>query len=191
MGKRAFAAYAFWAGIAALLVVPIVDGQGLQDWRAPRTSWGDPDLQGNFTNKYEQSTPLERPREFEGRRLEDVSGTELATILQQRDRQVIERPAGVGPYQFRDTLEVTRASRAWLVIDPPDGTIPALTPEARQRIGPYNPEVEVGIQGDPQFKATDGQQLRQRPLSWSRRSHLVGTVHHSWSTRVNDAAHPG
>ena len=31
----------------------------------PRTPWGDPNLQGNFTNKYEQSTPFERPREFD------------------------------------------------------------------------------------------------------------------------------
>ena len=28
---------------------------------APRTPWGDPDLQGTYTNKYETSTPLERP----------------------------------------------------------------------------------------------------------------------------------
>jgi hypothetical protein len=118
-----------------------------QPWKAPRTPWGDPDLQGNFTNKYEQSTPLERPQEFEGRRAEDVSGAELANVLRKRHQQVTERPAGVGPFQFRDTLEVTKASRAWLIVDPPDGKIPALTPEARQRIGPYNPEVEVGIQG--------------------------------------------
>lgn len=26
-------------------------------WTAPRTAWGDPDLQGNYTNKYETSTP--------------------------------------------------------------------------------------------------------------------------------------
>jgi hypothetical protein len=29
-------------------------------WKAPRTPWGDPDLQGNFTNVYENGTPLER-----------------------------------------------------------------------------------------------------------------------------------
>jgi hypothetical protein len=35
---------------------------------APRTPWGDPDLQGDYTNKYEQGTPFERPAEFDGRR---------------------------------------------------------------------------------------------------------------------------
>jgi hypothetical protein len=118
-----------------------------EPWTPPRTSWGDPDLQGNFTNKYEHSTPLERPRELEGRRVEEVSRAELADILARRERQVIERPAGVGPLQFRDVLEVTKASRAWLIIDPPSGMIPALTPEAQRRIGPYHPEVELGIQG--------------------------------------------
>ena len=64
----------------------------------PRTPWGDPNLQGNYTNKYEQSTPLERPEEFVGRRVEDVTGAELADILEKRHQQVVERPAGVGPF---------------------------------------------------------------------------------------------
>jgi hypothetical protein len=114
---------------------------------APRTPWGDPDLQGNYTNKYEQSTPLERPDEFVGRRAEDIKGAELARILEQRQKQVIDRPAGVGPMQFRDPLEVTRGSRAWLIVDPPDGRMPPLTPEARRRIGPPDPFQDTGIQG--------------------------------------------
>ena len=105
-------------------------------WVVPRTPWGDPDLQGNFTNKYEQSTPFERPAEFEGRRVEDVKGAELAAVLKKREQQVLERPAGVGPFQFRDSLEVTKGSRAWLVIDPPDGKIPPITLEAQRRLAP-------------------------------------------------------
>jgi len=103
----------------------------------PHTSWGDPDLQGNFTNKYEQSTPFERPPEFDGRRLEDVNGTELTAILEKRQQQVAERPTGVGPDAFRDPLDVARGSRAWLVVDPPDGRIPPLTPQAQRRIASY------------------------------------------------------
>ena len=100
----------------------------------PRTPWGDPNLQGNFTNKYEQSTPFERPPEFEGRRLEDVTGAELSGILNARQQQVIDRAPGVGPLQFRDALEVTKGSRAWLVVDPPDGRIPPLAPQAQRRM---------------------------------------------------------
>ena len=114
---------------------------------ALRTPWGDPDLQGTYTNKYEQSTPLERPVEFAGRRVEDVSGAELAEVLAKRNKEVIARAAGVGPLQFRDPLEVTKGSRAWLIVDPPDGRIPPMTPAARKRIGPPDPFQDTGIQG--------------------------------------------
>src|SRR4029453_8012981 len=56
---------------------------------APRTPWGDPDLQGNLTNLYEVGTPLERPDEFAGRKLDDVKGEELTNIrpsIQERTR---------------------------------------------------------------------------------------------------------
>jgi hypothetical protein len=112
-----------------------------------RTPWGDPDLQGTYTNKYEQSTPMERPDEFAGRRHSDISRAELAAILEKRNRQVLDRPAGVGAYQFRDPLEVTKGSRAWLIVDPPDGRLPPMTTEATQRIGPPDPFLDTGIQG--------------------------------------------
>src|SRR5437867_1499613 len=57
----------------------------------PRTPWGDPDLQGNYTNKYEQGTPFERPQEFEGKRLEDIQGKELTDLVQRRQQLAIER----------------------------------------------------------------------------------------------------
>ena len=113
----------------------------------PRTPWGDPDLQGTYTNKYEQSTPLERPAEFSGRRLEDIRGAELTDVLAKRNKRVVERAAGVGPSQFRDPLDVTKGSRAWLIVDPPDGRVPAMTPAAQKRIGPPDPFQDSGIQG--------------------------------------------
>src|SRR4029453_2518025 len=99
-----------------------------KNYAPPRTPWGDPDLQGTYTNKYEHQTPFERPPEFEGRRVEDVSGAELAAVLARRNQQVLARAAGVGPAEFRDSLEVTKASRAWLVGDPPAGKVPPLGP---------------------------------------------------------------
>ena len=48
--------------LLALSSAPVVG----QTWTPPRTPWGDPDLQGNYSNKYEQGTPFERPAEFEG-----------------------------------------------------------------------------------------------------------------------------
>ena len=52
-----------------------------QTWTPPRTPWGDPDLQGNFTNKYEQGTPFERPDEFAGRKIDDLKNEELKDMV--------------------------------------------------------------------------------------------------------------
>ncbi len=111
----------------------------------PRTPWGDPDLQGNYTNKYEANTPLERPEQFAGRRLEDISEAELAALRAQRQKQFAERPAAVGPFQFRDPLEVTKGSRAWFLVDPPDGRIPPRTAAAQRRLGHYDASFETAL----------------------------------------------
>ena len=114
----------------------------------PKTPWGDPDLHGNYTNKYEQGTPFERPAELEGKTLADIQGPELAQIIQRRQQRAIENapflsgdPTGTiaGPMEFRDIYEVAKASRPWFVTDPPDGKIPPMVPEARQRIAARRP----------------------------------------------------
>jgi hypothetical protein len=112
-----------------------------------RTPWGDPDLQGNYTNKYEQSTPLERPDEFAGRRRDDVTGAELAALLAARNRQVLSRPEAVGPLQFRDPLDVTKGSLPWLIVDPPDGKMPPMTADALSRLGRPDASLDTGIGG--------------------------------------------
>jgi feruloyl esterase len=107
----------------------------------PKTPWGDPDLQGNYTNKYEYGTPFERPQEFEGRRLDDVTSGELASAVIKRQADALERAKFLGgdpegkignSAEFRDIYEV-RNSRAWAVVDPPDGKIPSVTEEGRAR----------------------------------------------------------
>jgi hypothetical protein len=175
MGKRRFARCVLFALSLALATFSAQTSQGssrVQDtareprktWTHPRTPWGDPDLRGNYTNKFEQSTPLERPQELEGRRLEDVTGAELAAILKKRQQQVLDRPAGVGPLQFRDPLEVTKGSRAWLIVDPPDGKIPPMTPDARRRIGPPDPFLETGIQGIVNARQRTGSSFGDGPF---------------------------
>jgi feruloyl esterase len=108
----------------------------------PKTPWGDPDLQGNYTNKYEYGTPFERPREFEGRRLEDVTTRELADAVKKRQVDTLERAKFFGgdpegkignSAEFRDIYEVSKGSRAWLVVDPPEGKIPPVTAEGQAR----------------------------------------------------------
>ena len=43
--------------------------QAQQSAPSPRTSWGDPDLQGTWTSQAELSVPFERPPEFGERRV--------------------------------------------------------------------------------------------------------------------------
>jgi hypothetical protein len=113
-----------------------------QKYSAPRTPWGDPDLQGTYTNKYEQGTPLERPEEFKGRTHEDISQSELKDILQERQDRVLLSitlaggdPAGNlgGPLHWQDQFDITKGSRPWFIVDPADGKVPAATPEALAR----------------------------------------------------------
>jgi len=67
-----------------------------RSYAPPKTPWGDPDIQGNYTNKYEYGTPFERPREFEGRRLEDVSARELSDAIRKRQEDALERAKFLG-----------------------------------------------------------------------------------------------
>jgi hypothetical protein len=120
----------------ALVVATAASGQ------TPRTPWGDPDLQGDYTNKFEQGTPFERPDELSGRTLEDVKGDELKQILQERQDRVLLQtvlaggdPAGNlgGPLHWQDQFDITKGSRPWFVVDPADGKIPEQTADARRR----------------------------------------------------------
>ena len=115
-----------------------------KNWTAPRTPWGDPDLQGVFTSKDEANTPFERPDEWAGRRIEDITPQELAEAVAKRQEQAIARApfAGGGdeeegvaiavPIHWFDNL-TAKNSRAWHVIDPPDGKIPAVTADGKAK----------------------------------------------------------
>jgi len=143
MRARTASSVAAVALMAALSGAGALAQSGGKAYKAPRTPWGDPDLGGTYTNKYEQGTPFERPRELEGRTRESITDKELADILKARQQNSIERapfnggdPEGRigGPAEFRDNNEITRGSMAWFVVDPPYGRIPPQVPEASQRI---------------------------------------------------------
>ena len=106
-------------------------------WTTPRTPWGDPDLRGIFANGDEYTTPLERPDQFAGRRLEDIKGQELASVRRAQLQAVVDAlPGGRvrGPDGWWvENLNVSKGGQAWLVVDPPDGKIPVLTPDGQRR----------------------------------------------------------
>jgi hypothetical protein len=117
-------------------------GTDAQSWRAPRTSWGDPNIEGSYTNRDENGTPFERPADLDGRRLEEFGPTELVALNAQRQAAARARAptiggtagedTGAGPPHWYEHLEAVN-SQAWLVIEPVDGKLPALTAEGERR----------------------------------------------------------
>ena len=104
-----------------------------------KTPWGDPDITGDYNNSDESGIPFERPDEFAGRTLAEVSPQQLAALVTQRQAQTIERtptlsefPGATSPMHWFENYYAAN-SRAWLVSDPPDGKVPPQTNEARDR----------------------------------------------------------
>jgi hypothetical protein len=105
-------------------------------YKSPRTAWGDPDLQGNYTNLYEAGTPLERPDEFAGRKLSDITPEELRTAkkaIQENTIQRFETPFDAPSNWWQVAFRLEDGAQAWMITDPEDGKVPALTPEGRER----------------------------------------------------------
>jgi hypothetical protein len=108
-------------------------------WTPPRTPDGQPDLQGIYTNGF--ITPVERPKELEGQ-----------AFFTKEEAVAFENHTGKANY--KDTREggnladvekayndvwwdygtkLSKTLQTSLVVDPPDGRVPPLTPEAQKR----------------------------------------------------------
>src|SRR5579864_910799 len=105
-------------------------------WTAPRTPDGHPDLQGIWSNG--TLTPLERPRDLAGKEfLTEQEAAEREKRL--RDELSTDRRDGGAEVDVgRSYNELWRErgkvlQRTSLIIDPPDGRLPPLTPEGQKR----------------------------------------------------------
>jgi hypothetical protein len=121
---------------ATLTTVPLIAqsaNAGGKNWTPAKTAWGDPDLQGTWTNT--TTTPFERP--------DDLQGKDVLTQaeLEKRDREVAARvsfdnkprPGNPGGYNEFWVERGRLSKQTSLVVDPPDGKVPALTPDAQKR----------------------------------------------------------
>ena len=112
----------------------------------PKTPWGDPDISGVFTTKDEANTPFERPAEWAGRKMEDITAEEFEAAIAKRQQDAVETApfAGGGepeqgvaiavPIHWFDNL-AARDSRPWFVLEP-DGKVPPLSAEGQKRRQP-------------------------------------------------------
>jgi hypothetical protein len=141
-------------GVIGLLVVAQAQQSGSPPagstpdatYRPPRTSWGDPDLEGKWPGTNMAGVPLQRPESFGTRNV--LSDAEFAERQTQAAHQVAQDNAdfdfanpsvpfgqvGGGqspPQHWFERGETQR--QVSLLVEPPDGRLPALTPAAQQR----------------------------------------------------------
>ena len=131
-----------------------------------RTADGQPDLQGYWTNT--TVIPLERPKN-----LADKAFFTPQEAAEYAKRQ-LATPEATGPGTYADVhynmaqfgLEKSQAKvaaniRTSLIVDPPDGRIPPMTPEARQR----NAERAAKNKGH-EFDSAENRSLGERCILW-------------------------
>jgi len=119
-------------------------------WTAPLAPDGHPDLQGNWVNR--SATPLERPKQLEGREsLTDAEVAELKSRAERlfkdsrndfpaRDDLYLAALANLEKYKSATATGNSDAlgerefdNRTSLIVDPPDGKLPPYTPAGQRR----------------------------------------------------------
>jgi hypothetical protein len=138
MSKKLMPALLIGAGIVTLTASAQTDlrsapaettAAAFQDpqWEPPRTSWGDPSLAGEWSTDDLRSVPLSRSQQFGER--ESLTPEEFAERAA-RDESGRDEQVTAGDF-LRHEFGVRTFGYSSLVIDPPDGRIPAMTEAGR------------------------------------------------------------
>ena len=145
MRDRSFQARAAKAAVIAVLSLAAAPAAGQGTTAAadtgtlPRTAWGEPEVQGVWD--FRTLTPLERPRQFAGK---EFLTNEEAAEFEQRTKQilhndrrsrgtVIDVERAYNDFWLDYGTKINEDKRTSLIVDPADGRIPALTPEAQKQ----------------------------------------------------------
>jgi hypothetical protein len=130
--------------IAVLIVGAVATTRAQQkanQWTGIRTAWGDPDLQGIWTN--ETITPFERPTSLADKPFlteAEAAALEARAADQREHADDVARPGDVGSYNqawFDSGTKVVSTLQSSLVVDPADGRVP-LRPEAARLRADYD-----------------------------------------------------
>ena len=127
--------------VALFLLAAAVAPAAAQDskkFSPPKTPWGEPDLQGTYSNR--TITPFERPANVNGREFftkEEVAGLESRAQQQSGDQNRTKGTDADVSRAYNDFwwdrgTKVT-TPRTSLVVEPADGKVPAQTDAARAR----------------------------------------------------------
>jgi hypothetical protein len=132
------------------IAVPAAAQAPASVWAAPHNAFGQPDLEGTWLNR--SVTPLERPKELQGRPV--LTDDELAELKRRADRlfkyghndyaagdnlfhavlanpEHYKSPTATGTSE--DMVQWEFDHRTSLIVDPPDGRIPPYTPAGERR----------------------------------------------------------
>lgn len=128
------AAFAAW-----LLALPAAAfAQFDESYQAPRTPYGKPDLQGIWSNAV--ITPLERPPELGDKAVLTEEEAKAyaeqrvaATNRDQRTEGTADVANAYNDFWWDSGTATVVTRRTSLIVDPPDGRVPALTEDARRR----------------------------------------------------------
>jgi hypothetical protein len=133
---RSFRVAAALLTLASAVAVPAAAQD--RKFTPPKTPWGEPDLQGVYSNR--TITPFERPANVNGREFftkEEVAGLESRAQQQSGDQN---RSKGTDADVSRayndfwwDRGTKVTTPRTSLVVEPPDGKVPAQTEAAKLR----------------------------------------------------------
>ena len=123
----------------------------------PRTPWGDPDFAGVWSSDDMRGIPRERPDEFGTRRF--LTDEEYAKRVERDTQSRTQESNRVGA--FRNDVGTRTFRQTSLVIDPPDGKIPALTAAGQSRLRARN----RGSFGDGPFNSPEDFTLYDRCIT--------------------------
>src|SRR5690348_11193419 len=111
------------------LVITAYNGSAPEKpYTAPKTPWGDPDLQGVWSSDDTQGIPMQRAQNVSGLYQSD----ELWAARQKQTQQGIQNALNaIGT--FRGDYARRSFRQTSLIVDPADGRQPAITPAAEKR----------------------------------------------------------
>ena len=121
-------------------------GLGAEDYQAPRTEWGQPDLQGVWNYSY--NVPLERPRQYGERQfLTEEEIEQLRAMLNAFDENSDAAIPNFGVDEayndfWIESAGIGEAVRTSIITYPPDGRLPAFAEGAIVVNGRLAPDIE-------------------------------------------------